>query len=157
MAAAANSPAAATAANAASGSSKVVTLHLHTFVYGKLAKKRAAANGSDGSSNGPVAAANGSSGSSVSHDAFSTALGSAEAALMAAVVGTDEALAALPGGPVVAAGMKGGPLSKLCFGVLLWEPLPAADLMHWPVWIEKQLYVVSVVWWCGWVGCMEFS
>jgi hypothetical protein len=35
------------------------------------------------------------------------------------------------------------PLSKLCFGVLLWEPLHMADVMQWPVWIEKQLYIVS--------------
>jgi len=62
---------------------------------------------------------------------------------MAAVVGTDEALAALPGGPVVAGGMQGKPISKLCFGVLLWEPLHTPDLMKWPVWIEKQLYIVS--------------
>lgn len=65
---------------------------------------------------------------------------------MAAVVGTDEALAALPGGPVVAGGMAGDPISKLCFGVLLWEPLHMEDVMQWPVWIEKQLYIVSV---CG--------
>lgn len=62
---------------------------------------------------------------------------------MAAVVGTDEALAALPGGPVVGGGMAGQPLSKLCFGVLMWEPLHMPDLMQWPVWIEKQLYIVS--------------
>jgi hypothetical protein len=68
---------------------------------------------------------------------------------MAAVVGTDEALAALPGGPVVAGGMAGDPISKLCFGVLLWEPLHMEDVMQWPVWIEKQLYIVSV---CGWGG-----
>jgi hypothetical protein len=140
-----------------SSSERVITLHLHTFVYGKVAQKSsskapplnathptltaaaaaAAAAAANGTNQTPAA------GAAEAADAFSTALGSAEAALMAAVVGTDEALAALPGGPVVSRGMEGPPISKLCFGVLLWEPLHMEDIMKWPVWIEKQLYIVS--------------
>jgi hypothetical protein len=121
-------------------------------VYGEVAPaasapQQQAAGGTRSSSDHALRAAGGAAGAraaAAAADAFSSALGSAEAALMAAVVGTDEALAALPGGPVVGAGMAAGPpLAKLCFGVLLWEPLPRADLMQWPVWIEKQLHVVS--------------
>lgn len=140
-------------------SERLITLHLHTFVYGRVAQKGPRSNGHTTTTSAAGAAADAAGGgadggsaaaSSLAADAFSTALGSAEAALMAAVVGTDEALAALPGGPVVAGGMAGKPLSKLCFGVLMWEPLYMPDLMKWPVWIEKQLYIVSkpdAGWW----------
>jgi hypothetical protein len=133
-----------------SSSERFITLHLHTFVYGHIARKPKQQQQAPTPADSAAAAANPHTSSSsssrvspLSPDAFSTALGSAEAALMAAVVGTDEALAALPGGPVVGGGMQGDPLVKLCFGVLLWQPLRMADVMQWPVWIEKQLLIVS--------------
>lgn len=126
-------------------SHQIITLHLHSFVYGKVAPGTTHNLSTATATATPTATAAvpPNSSGAPARGAISAALGAAETALLAAVVGTDEALAALPGGPVVGRGMEGRPLGKLCFGVLLWEALHCSDLMPWPVWIEKQLYVVS--------------
>jgi hypothetical protein len=103
-------------------------------VYGKHAER--SDNGKDNNSSVTNAA------DAAADDAVSEAYCAAETALLAAVVGSDEALAALPGGPSVVGGMQQPPVGKLCFGVLLWQQLPGG-LMQWPVWIERKLYVVS--------------
>lgn len=106
-----------------------LVLHLHTFIYGKPAKhnsqQQQQAAGDPDSTAAAVA----------KHQR------AAEASLLAAVVGSDDAVAALPGGPTVCCGL-GELKGQLEFGVLLWERL-TDNLMQWPVWIEKQLYVVS--------------
>jgi hypothetical protein len=120
---------------AAAGSGKrMLTLHLHTFVYGKPAKKR-----KSNSRKPNTATADGSNTDAQATEAY----GAAEAALLAAVVGSNAALAALPAGPSVEGGMQQQrPEGRLCFGVLLWQPLPKG-LMQWPAWIQRKMFVVS--------------
>jgi hypothetical protein len=129
-------------AAAAGSGERMLTLHLHTFVYGKPAKKRKPNSRKNNTASSSSAAA--AVGSNSDTGAAAEAYGAAEAALLAAVVGSDAALAALPAGPSVEGGMRQQqPEGRLCFGVLLWQPLPKG-LMQWPAWIQRKLYVVSV-------------
>lgn len=127
---------------------RTLTLHLHTFVYGTRKPLPRTGLGK-GSGSTPQPAPVGS------EAAVAEAYSAAETSLLAAVVGSDEALAAMPSGPSVEGGMKQPALCKLGFGVLLWERLPRG-LMQWPVWIERKLYVVSAWSLPGWLagGCM---
>jgi hypothetical protein len=126
-------------AAAAGTAERMLTLHLHTFVYGRPAKKRKATSRNTNTATSSSAA----DGNNIDARA-AEAYGAAEAALLAAVVGSDAALAALPVGPSVEGGMQQQqqPEGRLCFGVLLWQRLPGG-LMQWPAWIQRKLYVVS--------------
>lgn len=137
------------------GRGRTLTLHLHTFVYGRpLSAGPRQQQGGSGSNSSSVsthtaegaAAAQlptpAASASAAAAAAAESAQVAAEASLLGSVVGSDDGLAALPGGPSVAGGMAGPPLARLCFGVLLWGRLPEG-LMQWPAWIEAQQYVVS--------------
>jgi hypothetical protein len=126
----------------APASIKTLTLHLHTFVYGHPATSTAATTHVSSSCCKASEATANPRPSGPSAAEGPSAPTTAEQSLLASLLGSSEALAALPGGPAVAGGMQQPPLGKLCFGVLLWEQLPPW-LMQWPVWMERQLYVVS--------------